>query len=51
MKANKGLTMKERMDVFLPAGGRMWTTKQSMFSQQSASGTIKRCVCVFCIHV
>lgn len=31
----------ETMDVFVPAGGRMWTSEQSMLSRQSTSVRIK----------
>lgn len=31
------------MDVFVPAGGRMWTTEQSMLSRRSTGVTIAYC--------
>lgn len=38
------VTKEKEMDVFVPTGGRMWTTEQSMLSRQATGVTSKLCL-------
>ena len=47
MRTTTDLVRTDKMDVFVPAGGRMWTTEQSMLGRRSTGVTIKLFVYCF----